>query len=429
MKTSRTARLVVAWMLILILGTPTACKLDHGDPAEMSWRSATAEVSGKLAELDGLRILTLWGTPHEQGYAHGYLMAPEIVGFLDRVIEHQTWGIDSETWNGDVLPAAVRFRIAPAYLTELEAMLRGIEARAAHDAFVPALGRSIELADLVALCYVADDKRLGCSSFVAWGPMTSEGQTLVGRNMDWPAEPALLEIKETLVVRAGWTGTDDPATVSLIWPGSVGMSTAMNADGVTLCSNDAYNERDPVQDPGFYPFLLSNRTALQSARAGDAMGSMAAGLSLERSGVGRCLTVSVPAGVEGPRGFVFELDGIWSETDGTTVREPSPGEAFILATNHFRVRGEPMDCVRYEIGERALRSIEAGEAPPLTVESAWHLLTELTPSSGLSYHSVVFEPDAMRMHVRLQQSGVTAQCTEAITLDVQALFDELPETP
>jgi len=62
----------------------------------------------------------------------------------------------------------------------------------------------------------------------------------------------------------------------------------------------------------------------------------------------------------------------------------------------------------------------------LTVETTWDLLTALTPTGGLTYHSVIFEPDNMMMHVRLQQNGVTAQQCRSITLDVGALLRGLP---
>ena len=105
---------------------------------------------------------------------------------------------------------------------------------------------------------------------------------------------------------------------------------------------------------------------------------------------------------------------------------PGPTQSFILTTMHHRERGEPIDCRYYEIGEQALLAISRGELPPLTVATTWDLLTALTPTGGLTYHSVIFEPDSMRMHVRLQEDGVTAQQCRSITLDVEALLRQLP---
>jgi len=393
------------------------------------WPAASNEVTGCITQIEGIRVLHVWGTPDEQGHALGYLLAPEIVGFYDRFIGYRTWNLDAERWDSEVLSAADRFSILPEYMAELGGMIRGIEARAGGPVEVPSLGRTLRIDDLIAGCYAYDDRRLGCTSFVAWGSMTEDGRALVGRNMDWPALPAFLETPQVVVVRAPWPESDRCASVSVFYPPMIGITTGMNADGIVLCNNDAYNERDPVRASGFFPFLLSNRTALESARAGRSRGDIAAALRAEPSGIGRSLTVATLPDADGARGLVYESDGIWEEASGLTVRRPEATEPFILTTMHHRERAEPIDCPYYDIGEQALRAVATGEASPLTVASVWDLLTDLTPTSGLTFHSVVFEPDSMTMHLRLQEDGVSAQYSRTVTLDVDALFRGLPEEP
>jgi len=394
------------------------------DPA--GWLPVSDEITGRLSEIDGIPVLHVWGTPREQGYAIGTLLGPEVVGLYDRLIAYQTWDLNSQRWNDEVLPAAQRFTLAPEYLAEFEGMLQGIESRAGGPAEVPSLGRDLQIEDLVAASYVYDDKRLGCTSLAAWGSMTEDGRTLYGRNMDWPALPAFLEAPQIVIVRAPWPDSGRLATVSVFFPLIIGVNTAMNAHGTVMCNNDAYNERDPVRRSGFFPAPLSNRTALETARAGTAYEDILMALRAEPSGVGRSLTVSMPPGDNEARGLVFEADGIWGETGGVIVRMPEPTQSFILTTMHHRERGEPIDCRYYEIGEQALLAVSRGQLPPLTVATTWDLLTALTPTGGLTYHSVIFEPDSMRMHVRLQEDGVTAQQCRSITLDVEALLRELP---
>ena len=389
------------------------------------WPGASDEVTGRLSEMDGIPVLHVWGTPREQGYAIGCLLAPEIVGLYDRLVGYRTWGLDPQRWNDEVLPAAQRFTITPEYLAEFEGMLQGVESQTGGSVEVPSLGRNLQIEDLVAASYLYDDKRLGCTSLAAWGSLTEDGRTLYGRNMDWPVLPAFLEAPQIVIVRAPWPDSDRLATVSVFFPLIVGINTAMNADGTVICNNDAYNERDPVRQSGFFPAPLSNRTALETARAGTACEDILVALHAEPSGVGRSLTVSTSPGDNEARGLVFEADGIWEETGGVTVRTPELTQSFILTTMHHRERGEPIDCPYYEIGEQALLAVSRGESPPLTVATTWDLLAALTPTGGLTYHSVVFEPDNMRMHVRLQEDGATAQQCRSITLDVNALFREL----
>jgi len=385
-----------------------------------------SEVTGSLSQIDGMTVLHVWGTPREQGHAIGVLLGNEIVELYDRLIAYRTWNLTAERWDSEVLPAAQRFALVPEYLEEFEGMLEGIESQAGGPAQIPSLGRELRVEDLVAASYFYDDKRLGCTSYAAWGAMTEDGRMLYGRNMDWPDLNAFLEAPQIVVVRAPWPDSGRLATVSVFFPLIVGVNTAMNANGVVLCNNDAYNERDPVRQSGFYPAPYSNRTALETARAGTAYDDILAALRVEPSGVGRSLTVSLPSSCDGARAVVFEADGIWEESGGVTVRLPEAAQPYVLTTMHHRERGEPIDCRYYEIGERVLHAVACGEVPPLTVESTWELLTDLTPTGGLTYHSVIFEPDDMLMHVRLQQDGVTAQQCRSVTLDVAALFQQLP---
>ena len=40
-------------------------------------------VNGTLTEIDGMPVLRVWGTPRERGYAHGFLLAEQIVPLAD----------------------------------------------------------------------------------------------------------------------------------------------------------------------------------------------------------------------------------------------------------------------------------------------------------------------------------------------------------
>ncbi len=41
------------------------------------------EVNGTLSTIDHVRVLRVWGTPQERGYAHGHLLAKDIVAVFD----------------------------------------------------------------------------------------------------------------------------------------------------------------------------------------------------------------------------------------------------------------------------------------------------------------------------------------------------------
>ena len=49
--------------------------------AVLSWppaapaRAEPTNLTGSLSTIGGVRVLKLWGSPYEQGYAHGHLLA------------------------------------------------------------------------------------------------------------------------------------------------------------------------------------------------------------------------------------------------------------------------------------------------------------------------------------------------------------------
>jgi|GEM_PF-2572324 len=61
------------------------------------WLPATEVVNGSLAEIEGISVLRIWGTPYEKGYAHGYLLAEDITTMLENFISNNTLGMNALT--------------------------------------------------------------------------------------------------------------------------------------------------------------------------------------------------------------------------------------------------------------------------------------------------------------------------------------------
>jgi len=70
--------LLLGALILLFIYTCTSCKNENNN-LENNWLPITENVNGELLEAEGYRVLKLWSTVYEQGYAHGYLIAPEIV--------------------------------------------------------------------------------------------------------------------------------------------------------------------------------------------------------------------------------------------------------------------------------------------------------------------------------------------------------------
>ena len=74
----------------------------------------TARVTGTLAEIDGVRVLRIWGPPEERGFAYGYLMGEEIPRFMEGFLASGTI-LDVEGYKNRILPRLGLIKIQPEY--------------------------------------------------------------------------------------------------------------------------------------------------------------------------------------------------------------------------------------------------------------------------------------------------------------------------
>src|SRR5512137_416395 len=107
----------------------------------------TKKLNGVVYHRQGVRILRVWGTPEEMGYAHGYLLAHEIIDGISELV-----GVGGDSYK-KVLQACQRRLVAPAWAKqEARGLLDGLKAALpAKKRVIRGLGREITLLDLWAV--------------------------------------------------------------------------------------------------------------------------------------------------------------------------------------------------------------------------------------------------------------------------------------
>jgi hypothetical protein len=276
---------------------------------------------------------------------------------------------------------------------ELTAMHRGMVDRlGAGKVRSKILARPIVIEDLMTVNAFADFHCEMCSSFSAWGGLTPDGNTITGRNLDFPKTDAMERRQIVLVrrgagARRGWVG--------LSWPGLVGVYTSMNDAGVTMLMHDAPGLPRSASD-GFTARSLILREALESAGPESFLEDVRAVFAKRRVLVGNNIHVSGPRTRSTIPAGVFEYDGNVRD-GGVELRQKDRNGAaareFLATTNQMRCRREPGGCERY----RTLTgSLAAGRS--IDVRKAFGMLAEVRRDDTL--HSVICLPDAAEMHVR-----------------------------
>lgn len=403
---------------------------------------AQPKVNGALTEVDGVRVLRVWGTPHERGYAHGKLLAQDILRLMDDFLSKGGIRGGPAAYENKILPMIALMRIEPQYQEELRGLLEGLKDALGADAVIPSINRAPRYEDLAAVNCIPDFTRMGCSSFAAWGPMTEQGRTITGRNLDWLSIAPLLDSQIILVQMPAADG-QTPGWVSVTWPSIIGCLTGMNADGVTVSMHDV-GAGPPSGKFGFTPRAFALREAIEAARGATAAKDAARVLRTRRCAVGNNVPVTWPSARRGSPSVVLEYDGDTDHRKGLTIRWPDPQKAagettteggsppsgkrryYQISTNHYRMRAGPRACERYAELESRLKALSE-EHKKLDVDGAWGLLRAAAqPGSAglaiLTYHSVVFEPNERRMHVAFSHSGKPAPESKPIMLDVAKLL-------
>ena len=119
---------------------------------------------------------------------------------------------------------------------------------------------------------------------------------------------------------------------------------------------------------------------------------------------------------------MFEFDGYLSLDGGLTVREPEPRNPFLVCTNHFRKRAQPVDCIRFGKLSRMLETFAKNEGKHhVDTKRAWRWIGGVSFDDSQTYSSAVFEPNKGLMHVAFTKNERHAPKCRKVTLNVADL--------
>ena len=402
-----TARRVSLICLIAIAsGTGTAVAKKPAPP-----------VQGTVVERGGQTLLRVWGTPHEMGYAHGYLLRDRII---DIVGQYAVPNVGLKRFEA-ARHAFRQIAKVPAPLqAEVAAIVEGM--RAAGGAVVPALGRSLDVDDLLLLNAYTALVGVGCSSVSAWGQSTAADPDLAGglelvRNLDWSAHPALLR-NQVVIAYAPSDPTRQPL-VSVAFASFVGCLSCMNAAGVGAFFNMGDGRKTRSLGTAGAPFLPSNlalRDALErrdvdgdgKTTARDVKAALDA-VAHRNSYIVHVIEPKAPGGQAPAR--VLEVD-----PRGVVVR--SPDRPLLTATNHHRTASPALECPRYMSVER-----EVKRSPAWSSKRLWKLAEQLALPQVVHTLSVV--PARRALSVRMRAVGLSIeQSPPAVQYDWKRLFPD-----
>ena len=320
----------------------------------------SAQVNGTVEEIDGKKVLTVWGTHYERGYAHGYLMGANFKEIFDEyIVDFLCYG-SSQTYSGLRSFFMNYYTIESKYQTEAEAAIQGmIDSGVNPNNTV--LGRAIDATDLLICTTLPDlsqtrsemrEMNLGCSSISSWGNSTLQdpvlaGELIITRLMDWSVHSALCN-NHLLIVNIP-SEQDEQKWISLAFAGFLGSLSGINESGVAAFMNVG-NVTTYQTSSTFYPILLNVRNGIEAFdydqdSANTPNDVVQAVQDRNRSGASIIHVVKNEGVNSSP--LIIECNN----ENGVSVRDMSNNTSVsgenLVATNHFRTLYAPTACYRY----------------------------------------------------------------------------------
>jgi hypothetical protein len=223
-------------------------------------------VHGRVETIGDVRIVHVFGTPEQMGYAHGYLAGEDfVVGMQELFAQLPPAAITMADFMRSWTPLIT---LSDDQRAELAGVHRGMVARLGEQSMtIPGAGRSVDETDLLVWNGYDMFRAVGCSGFTAWGQRTEDGEVITARNLDLGIFSPRWASTQILLVRHPDSGK---ATACVTPVGLIGIMTGINEDGVCGFLHDGNGpEMDAVLEPE-RPVMLAIRDILERADAEDA---------------------------------------------------------------------------------------------------------------------------------------------------------------
>ena len=360
--------------------------------------SAQTPINGSFEQIGNQKVLHLWGSYYEMGYAHGYLMADKIRDLVDTFMIPVVAGGVSNYNNGlTLIPLYHTFY--PDYLDEISGMVDGMNA-SGKNLYVSSLGRNIDDRDIKA-CNLFIEFYFGCSSFGAWGNATANGQTLIARNYDFFYDTQGNVINDQMLI--SYEPTGGTKFVSIGWPGWFGVTSGINEDGVVVMLNAGNGSASNGNGP-FHPSTEVLRSILENTTDDNYLTQP---LSIVNSVYEYTPTIfQIGTPYEGNSNPVYYIENspALALIRYAADTDPTNYDDYIIATNHYMLITPPPSSsdesvVRYNTLMNGLVNLfNTGDDKVDSLES-WYLLSEVANIVAPTLMSIVVRPNTMDFDV------------------------------
>ena len=378
--------------------------------------SSASGLNGSVEMIGEIRVLNLWGTWEEMGYAHGYLMGPDIMLIFEEYFLELAGGQSNVNLLRNYFP--IYFSVFGEFAEYAEGIITG--ASDTISLWSGVYNRNIDILDLYItssvpdLSAVVDFPHLFCSSVSAWGEATQgesqlQGDPAISRNLDF-----YLDTGETILdncILVVHDPDDGQEWVSVSFPGFMGTLSGMNEAGLTAALNMGNHPGASQTVTPFVPICMAlalglSREDFDGSGACDIEDMMASATEWNRANTYDIHMVS-PVNLGGEHGpaVVTEVNNHAGFAFRHSFHEPSIAPNTMILTNHHRVLYPPITCYRYSMLRDSLQN-----SAEVTLDRLWNFMKTVgftpLPGTGGTLQTMIFQPQQRRIGLAFASSGV-----------------------
>jgi predicted choloylglycine hydrolase len=337
---------------------------DGPTPPAVRVADAPEAVRPRLRLVGAVPVLRLSGTPREMGFQHGAALKPQIHflyhEYYEAMVKRVVGEADLKAWARETEPF-----IPEPYREEMRGLAEGC---------------GLPYEEVLLVNTMVDRfQTIACSTVVASGDATKDGEIYFGRNLDFPGRNVLQKMTVVIV----WSPEGRTQLAAVTWPGMLGVLSGMNSEGVAGATMLVHKGRE--RRAGI-PYLLMYRQALEAAKTKDDV--YAAISKARRTSSNNFMVVDATGASE-----VIEFD------PEEAVRRPAKSGCH-CSTNFFasadlRDRCIPMGKDRYETLEEFL----AREHGHIDLDLVKQALADVATPFYLNIQAMVFLPARRELYV------------------------------
>jgi hypothetical protein len=229
---------------------------------------------GKSQEVNGIitysddqfKVLKVWGTHEERGYAVGYLLADGV----DDLFENYLMPAFGDIYDLARILMSTNAHIAidSIYIYEAMGMADGINASGQMSMEVDHIDVLLANSFLDLQNFSTKDLGLenGCSSLISWGDATAgtelDGKAVMSRHLDWDDQPVIIR-NQVMIIH--FPEEEDEQPWALVgFAGQISVLSGFNSSGVGVMQHmlsDEYSSGSISQ--GYEPVWFSMRKAIE----------------------------------------------------------------------------------------------------------------------------------------------------------------------